>query len=80
MLLDLAVVLYLFWRYGYKSQDNRHILAGKIWAGIESYVGFLPKPSQDRARTAEHAGVSLLTGNWERARGHGFKSRPARHQ
>jgi len=34
----------------------------KIWAGIESYVGFLPKPSLDRARTAEYAGVSLLSG------------------
>ena len=52
----------------------------KTWAGIEGCFKFLPKPSLDRARTAQNAGESLLTGNWERARGHGFKSRPARHQ
>ena len=52
----------------------------KTWAGIESSFSFLPKPSQDRARTTQHVGASLLTGKRERARGHGFESRPARHQ
>ena len=34
----------------------------EIWAGKENFDGFLPKPSLDRARTAQAAGVSLLTG------------------
>jgi hypothetical protein len=42
-----------FLRYGYNSQDVKDVLAGKSWAGIEGSFNFLPKPSQDRARTAE---------------------------
>ena len=61
--LDLMYlsVFWFLWRYGYYSQYPRNVLAGNyLWAGTENYNGFLPKPSQDRARTAKTAGVSLL--------------------
>jgi len=49
----MVVGTLFLWRYGYNSQGVRNVLAGKRWAGIEGFFNFLPKPSQDRARTAE---------------------------